>query len=112
MGKLSKRPARRTKVSASALEVGGKIELSEEERSTLKNMQGALVRLKVSLADLQLQAAQVDEAMQAAVATVRKQEQALREQARSAVRAHGLDPEAKDRAFTVNIDEGAIVRIA
>lgn len=114
MGKLSSRRINRNKPTRAPapLSVGENVSLTEGELKTLRELQQKLVALKVALADVTLQYEQIRQAQTEVAIAVTKQQEAIREQARAAIRAHGFDPEAKDRAWSVKIDDGVILRTA
>jgi len=115
MGKQTKRIQKTqngASLDASKLPVGGKVALTDGERQALRKLDEVSAQLKIALANVELQIASLTKSKLGIIESLEKQAALVREQAMAVVRSHGIDPEAKDRAWSLNMQEMAIIRTA
>jgi hypothetical protein len=115
MGKVTKQIQKKTQngsIDASKLPVGGKMPLAEGERQALRKLDETAGQLKVALANIELQIASLNKTKAEVIDSLEKQSALMREQAEAVLRSHGGDPTDKDRSWSVNLGEMAIIRVA
>lgn len=114
MGKVTKRiqKTQNGSLDASKLAVGGKMPLADGERQALRKLDEVAGQLKISLANVELQIAALTKTKTEVIDALEKQSALMREQAEAVLRSHGGDPKDKDRSWSVNLAEMAIIRIA
>jgi len=100
------------KLDPSKLPIGGKVSLTEGERESLRKLDQTSAQLKIELANVELQIAGLSRSKATIIEALEKQGALVREQAAAVVRSHGIDPEIKDRGWSLNLQEMAIIRTA
>lgn len=113
MGKTTRKLANGNgKLDPAKLPVGGKIQITDGERQSLQKLDQVSAKLKIELANIELQIDHFSRGKAAIIEELGKQSAILREQATAVVRSHGIEPDNKDRAWSLNMQEMAIIRTA
>lgn len=98
-------------VDASKLAVGGTVAFTDGEKGALRDLHGRRNNLKIALADVVQEIARLDAVKAETLAALAAANKAVTEQAHSALRAHGIDPDDQSKGWSLDLASLTVTRV-